>query len=252
MWIPFWTIFYKESRRFLRIWTHTLLAPVLTGFLYLVVFGEALSKHLRLYEGVSYIDFIIPGLIMMSVLQNAFANTASSIIQAKIGGSLVFLLTPRLPGVVVGMAYLLASSLRALLVGLGLYVVCLWWAQPPVREPFLLIAFGLAGTLIMAAMGLITALWAEKYDQMGAIQNFVVMPLTFLSGVFYSTASLPPVWQTLSRLNPFYYLVDGFRSGFFGQGSAETSVSLGIVALATLLTVGVALTLLHRGWKLRH
>lgn len=252
MWVPFWTVFAKETRRFLRIWMHTVLAPILTGFLYLVIFGEALSKHLPLYEGVSYIDFIIPGLIMMSVLQNAFANTASSIIQAKIGGSLVFMLTPQIPGTVLGIAFLLASSVRAILVGLGLYVVCLYWARPPVHEPLLLIFFGLSGTLIMASFGLITALWAEKYDQMGAVQNFVIMPLTFLSGVFYSTNSLPPVWQTISEWNPFFYLVDGFRAGFFGSGAVNPYASLGVVLVATVLSMALALRLLSVGWRIRH
>lgn len=252
MWIPFWTVFAKETRRFLRIWMHTILAPILTGFLYLVIFGEALSKHLPLYEGVSYIDFIIPGLIMMSVLQNAFANTASSIIQAKIGGSLAFLLTPQIPGAVLGIAFLLSSSVRAVLVGVGLYAVCIYWSMPPVKEPLLLIFFGLAGTLMMASYGLITALWAEKYDQMGAVQNFVIMPLTFLSGVFYSINSLPGIWQTISRWNPFYYLVDGFRAGFLGTGAVDPYASLGVVVVATALSMWLALWLLSIGWRIRN
>lgn len=251
MWVPFWTVFFKETRRFLRIWMHTVLAPVLTGSLYLVIFGEALSRHLPLYEGVNYIDFIIPGLIMMSVLQNAFANTASSIIQAKIGGSLTFMLMPQIPGAVLGAAFLLSSAVRATLVGVGLYAVCLFWAMPPVREPVLLVLFGLCGIFIMAAFGLITALWAEKYDQMGAVQNFVIMPLTFLSGVFYSTNSLPPFWQRLSELNPFFYLVDGFRAGFFGVEHTSVMLSLAVVIAATAASVAAALLLLSRGWRIR-
>lgn len=251
MWTPFWTVLVKETRRFMRIGLHTLVAPILTGLLYLVIFGEALSKHLPLYEGVRYIDFIIPGLIMMSVLQNAFANTASSLIQAKIGGSLTFLLMPQIPGAVLGLAYLLASALRAILVGLGLYAVCLLWATPPVKAPGLLIAFGLSGTFIMASFGLITALWADKYDQMGAVQNFVIMPLTFLSGVFYSTNSLPPLWKDVSEWNPFYYLVEGFRAGFLGAQTTDPTLSLTVVLLFTALSMAVALGLLAKGWKIR-
>ena len=251
MWTPFLTVFIKETWRFLRIWRHTILAPVLTGFLYLVIFGEALSKHLPLYEGVSYIDFIIPGLIMMSVLQNAFANPASSLIQAKISGSLVFMLTPQIPGAVLGLAFLLSSAVRAALVGLGLYVVCLYWAMPPVKAPLLLVLFGLSGILMMASFGLITALWAEKYDQMGAVQNFVIMPLTFLSGVFYSTNSLPPIWQRISQMNPFTYLVEGFRAGFLGAAGDGIYWSLAIVLAATALSVWVSLALLSRGWRIR-
>ena len=252
MWIPFRTLFWKEVHRFWKVGLHTSLAPVLTGFLYLDVFGEALSKHLPVYEGVSYTAFIVPGLIMMSVLQNAFANTASSLIQAKIAGHLVFVLMPAIPGPQMAAAYIGASFVRSFLVGTGLYIVCAWWAMPPVREPFLLIAFAFFGAAIMASLGLITALWAEKYDQMGAVQNFVVMPLTFLSGVFYSVDSLPPVWREISRFNPFFYLVDGFRQGFFGHGDTDPWASLAVTGLTALVITAVAVTLLTRGWKIRH
>ena len=218
----------------------------------LVVFGEALSKHLPVYEGVSYTAFIVPGLIMMSVLQNAFANTASSLIQAKIAGHLVFVLMPAIPGPQMAAAYIGASFVRSFLVGAGLYIVCAWWAMPPVREPFLLIAFAFFGAAIMASLGLITALWAEKYDQMGAVQNFVVMPLTFLSGVFYSVDSLPPAWREISRFNPFFYLVDGFRQGFFGRGDTDPWASLAVAGLTALVITTVAVTLLTSGWKIRH
>ena len=235
MWIPFRTLFWKEVHRFWKVGLHTILAPVLTGFLYLVVFGEALSKHLPVYEGVSYTAFIVPGLIMMSVLQNAFANTASSLIQAKIAGHLVFVLMPTIPGPQMAAAYIGASFVRSFLVGAGLYVVCAWWAMPPVREPFLLIAFAFFGAAIMASLGLITALWAEKF-----------------SGVFYSVDSLPPAWREISRFNPFFYLVDGFRQGFFGRGDTNPWASLAVTGLTALVITAVAVTLLTRGWKIRH
>ena len=169
MWIPFRTLFWKEVHRFWKVGLHTILAPVLTGFLYLVVFGEALSKHLPVYEGVSYTAFIVPGLIMMSVLQNAFANTASSLIQAKIAGHLVFVLMPAIPGPQMAAAYIGASFVRSFLVGTGLYIVCAWWAMPPVREPFLLIAF--------AFFGAASAFFGEPVcDALGA----VVSSITFL------------------------------------------------------------------------
>lgn len=249
--IAFLTLFEKEVTRFLKVWQHTIAAPILTGFLYLVVFGEALSRHLPVYEGVSYTAFIIPGLIMMTVLQNAFSNTASSFIQSKISGNLVFVLLPAIPGPAMAAAYICASFVRAALAGAGLYLACAFWAAPPVREPVLLVAFAFCGAMIMASLGLITALWAEKYDQMGAVMNFVVMPLTFLSGVFYSVESLPPVWQALSRFNPFFYLVDGFRQGFFGVGATNAALSL-VVAGATAFAAAAAATiLLSRGWKIR-
>lgn len=252
MWIPFYTFFKKEVLRFGRIWMHTIVAPILTGSLYLVVFGEALSKHLPVYEGVTYTEFIIPGLIMMSVLQNAFSNTSSSLLQSKIIGNLVYTLMPCIPGWVMASAYLLAGCVRAAAVGIGLYAVCMIWAMPPVREPMLLIAFGLCGALIMSSIGLITALWATKFDQMGAVQNFVIMPLTFLSGVFYSIHSLPPLWQEVSRFNPFFYMVDGFRTGFFGVGDVDPLASLGVVGAVTVVLTGITVWLVSRGWHLRN
>lgn len=252
MWIPFLTLLGKEITRFTKVWLHTLLAPVLTGGLYLFVFGEALSTHLPVYEGVSYTAFIIPGLIMMTVLQNAFSNTASSFIQSKISGNLVFILLPSIPGPAVAAAYIGASFVRSMIAGIGLYVLCAIWASPPLREPFLVLSFAFFGAMIMAALGLITALWAEKYDQMGAVMNFVIMPLTFLSGVFYSIDSLPPVWREVSRFNPFFYLVDGFRHGFFGTGDTNAWASLGIVAATALAVTALAVVLLSKGWRIRN
>ena len=251
VWIPFRTVFLKEVVRFLKVWRHTVFVPMLTGGLYLIVFGEALSKHLPVYEGVSYTAFIIPGLIMMTVLQNAFANTASSLIQAKISGTLVFVLLPAVPGPAVAAAHICASLLRSAMAGTGLYLLCLWWASPPVREPLLLVAFGVFGAVIMSSLGLITALWAEKWDQMGAVMNFVIMPLTFLSGVFYSVESLPPFWRTVSLLNPFYYLVDGFRRGFFGTGGADAGLSLAVTGATAAALATLAATLMSRGWRIR-
>ncbi len=252
IWTAFATLFQKEVTRFLKVWLHTVIAPVLTGFLYLVVFGEALSRHLPVYEGVSYTAFIIPGLIMMTVLQNSFANTASSLIQSKISGNLVFVLLPAIPGPAMAAAYICASFVRAALSGLGLYAACAFWATPPIASPLMLIAFAFFGAMIMASLGLITALWAEKYDQMGAVMNFIVMPLTFLSGVFYSIESLPPFWQALSRFNPFFYLVDGFRQGFFGRGATDAGLSLVVAGFTALAVCAAAVTLLSRGWHIRN
>lgn len=251
-WIPFRTLLAKEVRRFLRVGLHTVLAPIMTGLLYLVVFGEALSKHLPVYEGVSYTAYIIPGLIMMSMLQNAFANPASSLIQSKISGNLVFILMPSIPAPAVIGAYLGAALIRSAMVGLGLWTVCMLWARPPVDAPLLLVAFGFFGALLMGSLGIITALWAEKYDQMGAVQNFVVMPLTFLSGVFYAVDALPPFWRAVTLWNPFFYLVDGFRTGFFGHGAVDPQTSLVVVG-ATSTALALAATLLVvKGWRIRN
>lgn len=249
--IAFWTLFCKETVRFLKVWKHTILAPVLTSLLYLVVFGEALEKHLPVYAGVSYTSFIVPGLIMMTILQNAFSNTASSLIQSKITGNLVFILLPAIPGPAIAAAYICASFVRSAAAGIGVYAVCMLWAAPPVSNIFHLLTFAFCGAIIMASLGLITALWAEKYDQMGAVMNFVVMPLTFLSGVFYSVESLPDLWRKASLFNPFFYLVDGFRQGFFGTGVTNASLSLVVVGATAVAASAAATTLVTRGWKIR-
>ncbi len=251
LWIPFWTLFKKEVRRFMKVGLHAVAAPVMTGALYLFVFGEALSTHLQVYEGVGYTAFIIPGLIMMTVLQNAFSNTSSSLIQSKISGNLIFIQMPNIPGPAIAAAYIGASLVRSLMVGVGLYAVCALWAAPPVQMPGFLFAFGFCGAVIMASLGLITALWAEKYDQMGAIQNFVVMPLTFLSGVFYSVDSLPGAWKVITLWNPFYYLVQGFRMGFFGPGAENPFLSLAIVAGVAFLSLAASVWLITIGWRIR-
>lgn len=215
------------------------------------VFGEALAKHLPVYEGVSYTAYIIPGLIMMSMLQNAFANPASSLIQSKISGNLAFILMPSIPAPAVTGAYLAAALLRSVLVGAGLWAGCMLWARPPVESPMLLVAFGFFGAVLMGSFGIITALWSEKYDQMGALQNFVVMPLTFLSGVFYSVDALPDFWRAATLWNPFFYLVDGFRYGFFGAGAVEPLTSLAVAAVTAAVTLMGAAVLLARGWRIR-
>ncbi|MGN1209284.1 MAG: ABC transporter permease [Duodenibacillus sp.] len=250
MWTVFLTLFQKEVRRFAKVWVHTLAAPMLTGGLYLFVFGEALSKHLPVYEGVTYTAFIIPGLIMMTLLQNAFSNTASSLLQSKISGTLVFLLLPSVPGPIIVLAHVAASFVRAASAGVGLYLLCAFWAAPTVTHPLFLLAFGFCGCLIMASLGIITALWAQKYDQMGAVMNFVVVPLTFLSGVFYSVDSLPGFWRQASHLNPFFYLVDGFRQGFFGQGSTDPWFNLAVVAGTAAAVFGLTVVLVTKRWRL--
>jgi ABC-2 type transport system permease protein len=203
------------------------------------------------YPGVGYTSFLIPGLVMMSVLQNAFANSSSSLVQSKITGNLVFLLVTPLSHHAWFAAYVGASVLRGLLVGAGVFVVTVWFAPPSFAEPWWIIVFAALGAGMMGALGLIAGLWAEKFDQMAAFQNFIIMPLTFLSGVFYSVHSLPAFWQTVSHLNPFFYMIDGFRRGFFGQSDVSPWLSLGIVAASFAVVSAITLRLLATGYKLR-
>jgi ABC-2 type transport system permease protein len=244
-------LLYKEVLRFFRVAAQTITGPILTAMLYLLIFGQALDTHVKVYDQVSYTAFLVPGLAMMSLLQNAFANSSSSLIASKVMGNLVFLLLTPLSAWHWFVAYVGAAIVRGLVVGLGVLLVSLLFAVPPLAQPLWAITFALLGAGLMGALGVVAGLWSEKFDQMAAFQNFVVMPMTFLSGVFYSIHSLPPIWQTVSHFNPFFYMIDGFRYGFFGVSDASPWLSLGIVGSATL-GVGVwAYALLRSGYKIR-
>jgi ABC-2 type transport system permease protein len=246
------TLLYKEVLRFWKVSFQTVAAPVLTAILYLLIFGHVLEDHVKVFGAIGYTSFLIPGLVMMSVLQNAFANSSSSLIQSKITGNLVFLLVAPLSHWAWFLAYVGASVVRGLVVGTGVMIATVWFAPLHLANPLWIVVFGLAGAAMMGTLGLIAGLWAEKFDQLAAFQNFIIMPLTFLSGVFYSVHSLPPVWHVASRLNPFFYMIDGFRAGFFGQGDVSPWLSLGVVGVFFVVVAAIALALLRSGYKLRH
>lgn len=250
--IGFRTLFHKEVLRFWKVATQTITAPVMTAMLYLLIFGHVLEEHVQVYPGVRYTSFLIPGLIMMSVLQNAFANTSSSLIQSKITGNLVFVLLPPLSHWDLFNAYVLASVVRGLAVGTGVFVITVWFANLHFVAPLWIVVFALLGAAMLGTLGLIAGIWAEKFDQLAAFQNFIIMPATFLSGVFYSIHSLPPFWQAVSHFNPFFYMIDGFRYGFFGQSDIDPVISLSIVSAFFIAVAGLAIQLLKRGYKLRH
>ena len=244
-------LFRKEVLRFWKVAFQTVAAPVLTALLYLMIFGHVLEDHVQALPGVGYTSFLVPGLVMMSVLQNAFANSSSSLIQSKITGNLVFLLVTPLSHWAWFVAYVGASVVRGLVVGSGVLLVTVWFAPLRMAEPWWMLVFAALGAGMMGSLGLIAGLWAEKFDQLAAFQNFVIVPMTFLSGVFYSIQSLPPVWQTVSHLNPFFFMIDGFRRGFFGVSDASPWLSLAVVGCSFLLVAGIALRLLAVGYKLR-
>ncbi|KUF40749.1 ABC transporter permease [Comamonas kerstersii] len=248
-----WTsLFYKEILRFWKVSFQTVAAPVMTAVLYLLIFGHVLEDHVQVFDGVSYTAFLVPGLVMMSVLQNAFANSSSSLVQSKIMGSVVFILLTPLSHWAWFAAYVGSSIVRGLVVGLGVYIVTLFFTPPVAAAPAWIVVFAFLGAALLGTLGLIAGLWADKFDQMAAFQNFLIMPMTFLSGVFYSIQSLPSFWQQVSHLNPFFYMIDGFRYGFFGQSDVSPWVSLAIVGVAWLLVSGVAIHLLRIGYKIRH
>jgi len=218
------TLLQKELLRFWKVSFQTIAAPVLTALLYLLIFSHVLESRVAVFDGrVAYTSFLIPGLVMMSVLQNAFANASSSLIQSKITGNLIFVLLPPLSPLDMYAAYVLGA-----------------------------LAFAVLGSAILGTLGVIAGISADKFDELAAFQNFLIMPLTFLSGVFYSIHSLPPFWQALSHFNPFFYMIDGFRYGFFGLSDVAPALSLALVAAAAVILAALALLMLARGWKLRH
>jgi ABC-2 type transport system permease protein len=244
-------LFVKEVMRFWKVSFQTVGAPVLTSVLYLLIFGHVLQDHVQVFKGVGYTHFLIPGLVMMSLLQNAFANSSSSLIQSKITGNLVFVLLTPLSHRAWFLAYVGASLVRGLAVGTGVFVATSVFGLPGLAEPWWALIFAVLGGVLLGALGLIAGLWADKFDQMAAFQNFIIVPMTFLSGVFYSVHSLPPFWLGASHLNPFFYLIDGFRRGFFGASDADPWLSLAVVATATLGVSWLALRLLRSGYKIR-
>lgn len=246
------TLLKKEVLRFWKVSFQTIAAPVLTAVLYLLVFGHVLEGRVKVYDSIPYTAFLIPGLVMMSMLQNAFANSSSSLVQSKIMGNMIFVLLTPLSHWAWFTAYVGASVLRGLLVGAGVFIVTLFFAVPDFTAPLWIVVFAFLGCALMGTLGVIAGLWAEKFDQMAAFQNFLIMPLTFLSGVFYSVNSLPSFWQAVSHINPFFYMIDGFRYGFFGQSDVSPWVSLGIVGLAWLLVSALAVHLLRTGYKIRN
>jgi len=247
----FATLCHKELLRFFKVSIQTVAAPVLTALLYLVIFGHALEGRVQVYEGVRYTSFLVPGLVMMSVLQNAFANSSSSLIQSKITGNIVFVLLSPVSYIEFFAAYVVASIVRGLVVGAGVLAVTVWFVDLRLQAPLWVLAFAVLGAALLGTLGLIAGVVSDKIDQLAAFQNFVIMPLTFLSGVFYSIHSLPPFWQRLSHANPFFYMVDGFRYGFFGVSDFPPLASLAIVAGFLLVVSLLNLGLLKAGYKLR-
>ena len=248
-----WTaLLKKEVLRFWKVAFQTVGAPVMTAVLYLLIFSHAMEGHAKVYGRIDYTAFLIPGLVMMSLLQNAFANTSSSLIQSKVMGNMVFILLSPLSHWSWFFAYITSAVARGLLVGMGVFLITLFFVVPDFAAPLWALLFAVLGAAIMGTLGLIAGLWAEKFDQVASFQNFVVMPMTFLSGVFYSVHTLPPFWLQVSHLNPIFYMIDGFRYGFFGISDASPWTSLAIVGSAWLVLSAIAVHLLRIGYKIRH
>ncbi len=250
-WLGLWTLFAKEVKRFMVVFMQTVAAPVVSAMLYLFIFSHALAGRVDVYPGVSYPQFLVPGLMMMTIIQNTFANTSSSLIFSKVTGNIVFVLLAPLSHLEFYLGFVGAALVRALIVSIGVYLVALLYLHMDVASPVLLLLFGLLGGMLLATCGLLVGIWADKFDQVATVQNFVILPLTYLSGVFYSIHSLPVAWQTLSRVNPFFYLIDGFRYGFFGHSDVSPWFSAAVMIGANAALCILCLRLLARGYKLR-
>jgi len=250
-WQGMYTLFHKELRRFSKVALQTVLAPIMTALLYLLVFSHVLEGHVNVYNDVSYTAFLIPGLMMMSIIQNSFANSSSSLVQSKVTGNIIFVLLTPLSYLEFYLAFLGSSIIRGLSVGLGIFIVASFFVDLPLHSILWLLIFAIFSSAVLGSLGIIAGIWAEKFDHMAGFQNFIIMPLSFLSGVFYSIHSLPEFWQILSKFNPFFYMIDGFRYGFFGVADVDPYLSLLVVSLFWLGFASITLFVLHRGYKLR-
>ncbi len=253
-----WTLYMKEVRRFFKVQTQTIWAPAVTTLLYLMIFTVAMGQGGRQVLGVPFASFIAPGLIVMGMINNAFANTSFNFLAGKIQGTIVDYLMPPLSELELMIGLIGAAVTRAVLVGLAITLAMLFWPGVSLvpHHPWAIAWFGLMGAILLSVVGLVTSLWAEKFDHAALITNFVITPLTMLSGTFYVISNLHPVFQTISRLNPFFYVISGFRFGFLGQsdiGATNGAVFSGALYLGVLnVVLCVALyALLRSGWKLK-
>jgi ABC-2 type transport system permease protein len=249
--IGFWTLYRKETQRFLKVFLQTVAAPVIQTLLFYVIFALSLGGVVRSVKGVSYLEFLAPGLIMMGMAQNAFANTSSSILIAKVQGNIVDVLMPPLSPFEFTLAYSLGGVTRGLIVGAATALTIMVFVPLNFMHGFYIVYHAIMGTLLLSLLGLIGGIWAEKFDHIAAVTNFIVVPLTFLSGTFYSLTSLPQIGQDIGHLNPFFYMIDGFRYGFIGQKDGGLSLGIGVMALSNLILWVIAQQMVARGYKQR-
>lgn len=250
-WLGLWTLTAKEVRRFLKVYMQTVLAPVVTTLMFLAIFMLSMGRAVVQVHDVPYASFLAPGLIMMAMVQNAFANTSSSLIISKVQGNIVDVLMPPLSPLELTLAFALGGVARGVVVGVVVCLAILPFAAIPIANPLLILYYGLAASLLLSLLGIMGAIWADKFDHMAAVTNFVVLPLSFLSGTFYSIDRLPDAIRSIAFVNPFFYMIDGFRAGFIGH--ADGSLAVGALALALVdLTLFVATyAMFRRGYKLK-
>jgi ABC-2 type transport system permease protein len=250
-WLGTWTLFQKEVRRFLKVYFQTVLAPVVTTLLFLAVFALALGRVAAEVKGVPFVEFLSPGLIMMAMVQNAFANTSSSLIIAKVQGNIVDMLMPPLSAAEQTLAVAMGGVARGVVVGVAVTLAMAVVVPMHVHSPCLIVYHGVMGSLLLSLLGMMGGIWADKFDHMAAVTNFIVTPLSFLSGTFYSIDRLPENFHRVALLNPFFYMIDGFRYGFIGQADGSVMVGVVVVAVADLVLLTATYRMLATGYKLK-
>jgi ABC-2 type transport system permease protein len=251
-WIGFWTLFSKEVRRFLKVWMQTVAAPVVSTLIFMAIFALSMGRSGREIGGVPFEQFLVPGLVMMSMVQNAFANTSSSLLISKMQGSIVDVLMPPLSSWELTFAYIGGGMVRGLLVGGAVGVALFLYAPVPTTSPLVIAAFAIEANLMLSAVGVLTGIWADKFDHSTVVSNFVITPLSFLSGTFYSVEQLPEALRFLAHANPFFYMIDGFRAGFFGAGEGSpVGFYLAALTAGNLLLIGGCEVLFRIGYKLK-
>lgn len=250
-WIGLRTMYLKEVRRFLNVFTQTIAAPVITTLLFLAVFTLALGRGATIVDGVSYAQFLAPGLIMMAMAQNAFANTSSSLVISKVQGNIVDVLMPPLSPLELTFAYAAAGTTRGLVVG-AVVALGMWpFVGFQLPHPGFVLFHAVMASLLLALLGMIGGIWSEKFDHIAAVTNFIITPLSFLSGTFYSVQRLPEFWQTVAHFNPFFYMIDGFRYGFIDHADGLVWVGLAVLTGINLLFGWVAYRLFRVGYKIK-
>ena len=250
-WVGLKTLIDKEVGRFMNVYTQTIMAPVITTLLFYAVFALAFGGITRTIGDISYLSFLAPGLLMMTMVQNAFANTSSSMIIAKIQGNIVDVLMPPLSALELYLGYVIGGIARGLVVGLSTAIVIHLVIGMSIHSLFHILAFAVLGNMMLASIGLVAGIWSQKFDHIAAVTNFIVTPLTFLSGTFYSISQLPEIWQKLATYNPFFYMIDGFRSGFIGHSDGDVMIGLAYLMAINCLLAVLCFLMLKTGYKIK-
>lgn len=245
------TLIRKEVARFMNVYTQTIIAPVMTTLLFYAVFALAFGGITRTIGDLPYLEFLAPGLVMMTMVQNAFANTSSSMIIAKVAGNIVDVIMPPLSPVELYVGYVIGGILRGLFVGVAVSLVVFFFVGLSIHSVFHIVAFAILGNMMLSSMGLAAGIWSQKFDHLSAVTNFLVTPLTFLSGTFYSITQLPDFWRDIALYNPFFYMLDGFRYGFVGHADGNVTVGLFVLVAANILISALTLSMLHSGYKMK-